>query len=106
MNLQAGQRMDPHLAYIIELKTRKLPKPNLTQIKDPALKKWLRHYDQYFLQDEILYRAPHHNSNSHPQHVLLIPSTLQDQVFVCFGRCSAATTVHSVTKIHANVCIM
>ena len=64
MNLRDGQRMDPHLAYIIDLKTRKLPKPNLKQIKDPALKKWLRHYDQYFLHDEILYRAPDHKSNS------------------------------------------
>ena len=80
MNLRDGQRMDPHLAYIIDLKTRKLPKPNLKQIKDPALKKWLRHYDQYFLHDEILYRAPDHKSNSHPQHVILIPSALQDQV--------------------------
>ena len=29
---------------------------------------------------EFLYRAPDHNSNSHPQHVILIPSALQDQV--------------------------
>ena len=77
MNLRDGQRMDPHLAYIINLKTRKLTKPNLTQIKDPALKKWLRHYDQYFLHDEILYPAPDNNSNSQPQHVILIPSALQ-----------------------------
>ena len=62
------------------MKTRKLPKPSLTQIKDPALKKWLRDYDQYFLHDEIVYRAPDHNSNLHPQHVILIPSALQDQV--------------------------
>ena len=68
MNIRDGQRMDPHLAYIIDLKTRKLPK------------KWLRHYDQYFLHDEILHRAPDHKSNSHPQHVILIPSALQDQV--------------------------
>ena len=80
MNLRDGQQMDPHLAYIIDLKTRKLPKPNLTQIKDSALKKWLREYDQYFLHDEIVYRAPDHKSNSHPQHVILIPSALQDQV--------------------------
>ena len=80
MNLWDGQRMDPHLAYIIDLKTRKLLKPNLKQIKNPALKKWLRHYDQYFSHDEILYRAPDHKSNSHLQHVILIPSALQDQV--------------------------
>ena len=80
MNLRNGQRMDPHLAYIFDLKTRKLPKPNLTQIKDSALKKWLWHYGQYFLHDEILYRAPEHKSNSHPQYVISIPSALQDQV--------------------------
>ena len=49
MNLRDGQRMDSHLAYIIDLKTRKLPRPNLTQIKNPTLKKWLKHCDQYFL---------------------------------------------------------
>ena len=80
MNLRDSQRADPQLAYIIDLKTRKLPKPNLTQIQDPALKKWLRHYDQYFLHVEILYRALGQGSSSHPQHVLLVPSGLQDQV--------------------------
>ena len=29
MNLRNGQRMDPHLAYIFDLKTRKLPKHKL-----------------------------------------------------------------------------
>ena len=62
------------------MKTRKLPKPNLTQIQDPALKKWLRHYDQYFLHDEIIYRALGQRSSSHPQHFLLVPSGLEDQV--------------------------
>ena len=62
------------------MKTRKLPKPNLKQIKDPALKSWLRHYDQYFLHDEILYRALGNRSNSHPQHVILIPSGLQAKI--------------------------
>ncbi len=80
MNLRDSQRTDPHLAYIIDMKTRKLPKPNLAQIHDPALKKWLRHYDQYFLHDEILYRALGKSSNSHPQHVILIPSALQADV--------------------------
>ncbi len=54
MNLKDSQRTDPHLACIIDMKTRKLPKPNLAQTHDSALKKWLRHYDQYFLHDEIL----------------------------------------------------
>ncbi len=35
MNLRDSQRTDPHLAYIIDMKTRKLPKPNLAQIHDP-----------------------------------------------------------------------
>ena len=74
--------MIPHLASLIDMKTRKLPKPNLKQIKDPALKSWRRHYDQYFLHDEILYRALGlgNRSNSHPQHVILIPSGLQAKI--------------------------
>ena len=51
INLRDSQRNDPHLASLIDMKTRKLPKPNLKQIKDPALKSWLRHYDQYCLSD-------------------------------------------------------
>ena len=54
-NLRDSQRNDSHLASLINMKTRKLPKPNLKQIEDPALKSWFRHYDQYFLHDEILY---------------------------------------------------
>ena len=38
MNLRDSQRTDPHLAYIIDMKTRILPKPNLKQIQDPAPK--------------------------------------------------------------------
>ena len=75
MNLRDSQRADPHLASIIDMKTRKSPKPKLTQIQDPALKSWFRHYDQieYFVHDEILYRALGSSSSSHPQHVILIP---------------------------------
>ena len=80
INLRDSQRSDPHLAAPIDMKTCKLPKPNLKQIKDPALKSWLRHYDQYFLHDEILYRALGNRSNSHPQHVILIPSGLQAKI--------------------------
>ena len=80
MNLRDGQQSDPHLAYIIDRKTRKLSKPNLVEIRDPALKQWLRHYDQYFLHDNILYRALGKKGNSHPQNVLLIPPALHNQV--------------------------
>ena len=38
MNLRDSQRTDPHFAYIIDMKTRLLPKPNLKQIQDPPLK--------------------------------------------------------------------
>jgi hypothetical protein len=69
---------DPQLkelfTMVAAMKTHKLPKPNLTQIQDQAQKKWLRHYDQYFLHDEILYRALGKTRNLHPQHVILIPS--------------------------------
>ena len=60
------------------MKTRK--HPNLKQIKDPALKGWVRLYDQYFLHDEMLYRALCSRSNSHPQHVILIPFGLQAKI--------------------------
>ena len=80
INLGDSQRNDPHLPFLIDMKIRKLPKPNLKQIKDPALKSWLRHYDQYFLHDEILYRALGNRSNFHPQHVILIPSGLQAKI--------------------------
>ena len=80
MNLRDSQRADPHLASIIGMKTCKSPKPKLTQIQDPALKSWFRHYDQYFVHDEILYRALGSSSSSHPQHVILIPSALQANI--------------------------
>jgi hypothetical protein len=81
MNLRDSERADPHLASIIDMKTRKSPKPKLTQIQDPALKSWFRHYDQYFVHDEILYRVLiGSSSSSHSQHVILIPSALQANI--------------------------
>ncbi|CAB4022215.1 Transposon Ty3-G Gag-Pol poly, partial [Paramuricea clavata] len=80
MNLRDSQRADSHLASIIDMKTRKSPKPKLTQIQDPALKSWFRHYDQYFVHDEILYRALGSSNSSHPQHVMLIPPALQANI--------------------------
>ena len=74
LNLKDIQHNDPHLSYIIDKRKRKLPKPNLKQIEDHALKSWLSNYGQYFLHDEIVYRAIGNKSNSHPQHVILIPS--------------------------------
>ena len=44
------------------------------------MKSWLRDYDQYFLHDEILYRALGNRSKSHPEHVILIPSGLQAKI--------------------------
>ena len=57
VNLRDSQRNDPHLAYIIDMKTRKQPKPNLKQLDDPVLKSWLKNYDKYFLHDEQLVTA-------------------------------------------------
>ena len=62
------------------MKTRKQPKPNLKQLDDPVLKSWLKNYDKYFLHDEILYRAIGNRRNSHPHHVILIPSSMHANI--------------------------
>ena len=53
INHRDSQCNDPHLASLIYMKTRQLPKPNFKQIKDPALKIWRRHYDQYFTRRSL-----------------------------------------------------
>lgn len=80
INLGDIQRNDSHLSRIIDMKTRGLPKPKPITINDPVFKKWLKHYDQYFLRNSLLYRALGNNSDSFPRHVLLVPSALQDTI--------------------------
>ena len=80
VNLRDSQRNDPHLAYIIDMKTRKQAKPDLKELNDAVLKSWLKNYDKYFLHDEIFYRAIGDRRNPHPQHVILIPSSMHANI--------------------------
>lgn len=80
LNFRDTQRDDLHISRLIDMKTRGLTKPNLARISDPVLKKWLKHYDQYLLRDNLLYRSLKHNTDSYPHYVILVPPVLHNTI--------------------------